>query len=490
MEKDLDEKLEIDQLKIKNAVRLQLPIEITTYSLPRNMEIYIRKVLEMFLKECHQEHMFEYLNFCLGELLTNSKKANTKRVYFKEKNLDINNPEDYEIGMKNFKEDTLGNIDHYLNLQKKEGLYIKLLMQMKGEKIRVDIKNNAKITTFELERIQKKINSVQQYKTVEEVFLNVLDQSEGAGLGIIIIILMLQKIGLSKENFQVLATEDETITRIVLPCNSKLFAGTEILTYEFVKMQDSIPVLRNAYEEINKIVSQPTIDRNSLIQHIKTDATLTTLLLKNAVTKDSTDIDLLRTIKLLSDDDLRNIYCENNEGTVLIENSDDSEKLWEHSKNVAHFAYNFVKNFPNLQTTLSAEEAYTLGLLTNLGFIFLNNSSAEQKDYIKDLSSQFDDSSKIMDVFYLGNSSPHITMMYTKKIGFMETFSAILGCWNNNDLYPPAIKDASYIIYFAEILQFYKENVVDYYQIDKTILEKFNITNESQLNYLINALSA
>ena len=96
---ELDEQLIIDKEKIRISVGLQLPIEITSYTLPRNTEVYIRNVMEMFLEECHQDHLKEYLNFCLSELLTNAKKANTKRVYFKEKGLDINDPDDYKKGM-------------------------------------------------------------------------------------------------------------------------------------------------------------------------------------------------------------------------------------------------------------------------------------------------------------------------------------------------------------------------------------------------------
>ena len=42
MEEEFSEQLIIDTDKIKNAVRLQLPLEITSYTLPRNIEIYIR----------------------------------------------------------------------------------------------------------------------------------------------------------------------------------------------------------------------------------------------------------------------------------------------------------------------------------------------------------------------------------------------------------------------------------------------------------------
>ena len=80
MNEDLDTLKEIDAQKIKKALEYQVPIEVTTYTLPKSMEMYIHSVLSEFLSACHQNHMEQYLSFCLGELLTNAKKANTKRV--------------------------------------------------------------------------------------------------------------------------------------------------------------------------------------------------------------------------------------------------------------------------------------------------------------------------------------------------------------------------------------------------------------------------
>ena len=125
-----DNKLTVDTEKIRLAIRSGVPLSITTYTLPHNMEVYMEEVLTQFLKELGQDQMVAYLVYCQNELITNAKKANTKRVYFKEKGLDITNEEDYEKGMVNFKEDTLNNINHYLKLQKQEGLYVRLELQM------------------------------------------------------------------------------------------------------------------------------------------------------------------------------------------------------------------------------------------------------------------------------------------------------------------------------------------------------------------------
>ena len=126
----------LDTAKIQKAVQMGVPLSITTYTLPHQMEMYMAEVLTAFLKELNQENMTEYLVYCLGELTTNAKKANTKRVYFKEKGLEISDPRDYATGMETFKVDTLENIKYYLQLQKKAGYYIKLILQTRSNTIR------------------------------------------------------------------------------------------------------------------------------------------------------------------------------------------------------------------------------------------------------------------------------------------------------------------------------------------------------------------
>ena len=140
-----EKKYPVDTGKIMLAIRSGLPLTITTYTLPHDMEIYMQEILSEFLHQLGQDHMVNYLVYCLQELVTNAKKANTKRVYFQEKHLDITNPEDYEKGMLTFKEDTLGNVNYYLEKQKRAGLYIKLILQFRNNKIKLEVRNNSSL---------------------------------------------------------------------------------------------------------------------------------------------------------------------------------------------------------------------------------------------------------------------------------------------------------------------------------------------------------
>ena len=490
---ELDEHLELDRDKIKTSVSLQLPIEMTSYTLPKNMEAYIRGVMEMFLEECHQEQLKEYLNFCLSELLTNAKKANTKRVYFKEKGLDINNPDDYEKGMENFKMDTLTNIDHYLELQKKAGLYIKLSLKILADKIYIEIKNNCKLTKFEEERIKQKLDSVQQYSNMDEVFTNVLDQSEGAGLGIIIIILMLQKVGLSKDNYQVISTEDETITRIILPCNRTVYAGVEMLSYEFVNLKDSIPVINEHFEKIYKIVnSSEPIDRKSLYDAIHGDITLAILAIKYAIEKDKTCFNLNKAIALLSDYDLKYIYSENNPGINFVDSTERLEHMWEHARRVAYYSYNLYKNSPFKDTFPQDEEyMYLVGLFNALGGVLLTAIDKEQLDYITELSQQYDEyGDRILLLFTRGNASTYLSMVAAKRIGFEIGVCYDLVGWNGLALVPEEAFKRVSILHLAEMLQFYDQNMADFYQVDKRALKDFGIEDENQFKALLEKLKS
>ena len=83
--------IKINEGKIKKAIESELPLLITTFTLSHEMEMYINEVVSCYLRELNQEYIIQYILYCVKELTSNAKKANTKRVYFEEKKLNINN---------------------------------------------------------------------------------------------------------------------------------------------------------------------------------------------------------------------------------------------------------------------------------------------------------------------------------------------------------------------------------------------------------------
>ncbi len=207
-----------DEKSIKDAVDKREPLDFFCYTLNAEQKERFQKILKIFLDACDQDYLYNCLSYCLLELLDNASKANAKRVFFREKHLDINNQDDYKSGMKAFKEDLSENSDHYLK-ELKEGMLRVHLQLSINDVISIKVANNTRITNEEYARIQEKINKTRKYNDMSDAFADI-DQTEGSGLGIITVVIMLKKLGLDNTNLQFQITDDETIATIEIPKDS------------------------------------------------------------------------------------------------------------------------------------------------------------------------------------------------------------------------------------------------------------------------------
>ena len=475
---------EQDKEKISLAVQLHTPLEIMSYTLPREKERYIQEVLTYFLIECHQEHMIDNLVFCLGELLTNSKKANTKRVYFTEQKLDINNEMDYHQGMVSFKEDMLSNLTHYLELQKAAGLYIKLVLQLNDDGIKIEIRNNSVLTKFEKKRILEKLRVAEKYEEPHQVVSLIVDQTEGAGLGIIIIVLMLRKIGLSRNNYKVFTNENETITQMLLPLNSEIDGQIDSLYEEFIGNLNTIPVFENKLKEITDAASHS--DDNELIDIISKDISLAAILLKEAALKGYSCSKITKAYETLGREQVLSFYSKDNPALNIIQKSDDTRDLWQHERNVAFYAYNIAKNTKDYKFDL--EEVYVCALFHDIECLLLEVAGEKQKLPVEKLAASLDNTNTIYRLFL--NDFGHSRGCYklAQKWGLPELIGQVVLYHNNPSYAPEEIKPLVFVVYLADILQYYEQGKAEYYQINRDVLDFFKIQSKAQLDFMLKTL--
>ena len=203
---------------IKNAVKSRQPVDFYCYSLTPEQKDRFLKILQVFLQECEQDYLFNYLSYCLFELLDNASKANAKRIYFKEHNLNINDEQDYKNGMKDFKETLDENAQHYETALEEGKLQVHLQLST-DDVISITVSNNTKITESEYKRIKDKIEKTKVYNTMADA-VNDIDQTEGSGLGIITVLIMLKKLGLASDHLKFKTTDSETIASIEIPMDT------------------------------------------------------------------------------------------------------------------------------------------------------------------------------------------------------------------------------------------------------------------------------
>ena len=190
--------LSMDELikLLDNKVKSELPIVYKMFTFTSKTELYIEQIITAFLKVIQHEHMKDFMIYLVKELISNAIKANTKRIYFDEKGLNLNNVDDYWKGMATFKEETVKNSEYYARKQEEKGLYIEFSIQRINKIITIEMKNNVKITNIEEKRIKNKIKQGKKYIVLEDAATDAIDTTEGYGLGLIILMLLMKKMGI------------------------------------------------------------------------------------------------------------------------------------------------------------------------------------------------------------------------------------------------------------------------------------------------------
>ncbi|MCQ2593207.1 MAG: hypothetical protein MJ188_10540 [Treponema sp.] len=211
----LSDDSDFDDSSIDAAIDLKISLQLITHSLPKKTQEYMSLLLSKYLKECGLSSYFNKLSYCLSEILFNAVKANMKRIYFMEKNLDINNLDDYEEGMKTFRQDTLKNKEYYFEKLRSSDLYITYALTIDHNRLVIEVRNNSVMTPIEAQRVKEKIANFHEF-TSDEIMGNLVDDTEGAGLGISTIMLTLKSFGLPGDNYQLFTRGKETIARLIV----------------------------------------------------------------------------------------------------------------------------------------------------------------------------------------------------------------------------------------------------------------------------------
>ena len=216
--KTVDVSKPLDIKKIEKVIATGEEIEVSSYILSREFDEFVNNLLTVFISECNLERTLSSLSYSTDELLANANKANCKRVFFAAKHLDINNADDYKKGMLTFSTETTVNNELYQKLQADNKFFIKFRLSFRDEIIKLEVINNAVLTEIEKQRIALKMESAKKYNSMEEALTDI-DRTEGSGLGLIIIILMLKQLGITKDCLQLGCENGETYARIILPIN-------------------------------------------------------------------------------------------------------------------------------------------------------------------------------------------------------------------------------------------------------------------------------
>jgi len=475
--------MKLDLAQIKRATNSSIPLTIKTYTLSHDTEVYLEEILGAFLTELGYAQIKDQLAYCLRELAVNAKKANTKRAYFLEKSLNLEDPDEYNEGMKTFKEETLENIQYYLQKQKEQGLYIKIIFHTQGKTFNIIVRNNVEITRKEQIRVYDRIARSRAFTSMEEAFATVLDNSEGAGLGIVILILMLKKMGLEEDSFSIDMEEGETIAALSIPFSDIHLEKTDLLTQAIIREIESLPQFPDNIVNLQKLISDPDSEIADIARQISTDPSLTADLLKlvnSAQFMLPKKVDnIVEAVKLVGMKGVRNLLYTHGTQKILNEKYQDMRSLWDHSYRTAFYAYHLARSFKKKKDIL--DDIYVGGILHDLGKIIIATLHPELLDRIISFCAEKEIPTRMLEDLSVGFNHAEIGAMIAEKWNFPEQLVAAIRHHHEPNQADENFIDVVYTVYLANALTAIEREQINFEQINTDVLHDFGIQTADHL---------
>ena len=142
------------------------------------------------------------------------------------------------------------------------------------------VRNNVEITRKEQIRVFDRLARSRAFSSLEEAFATVLDSSEGAGLGIVILVLMMKKIGLSEDCFSIDSDGGETTATITIPFSEVHLEQLDALTQLLVREIETLPQFPENIVTLQRLLADPNHEISDIAREISVDPSMTADLLK------------------------------------------------------------------------------------------------------------------------------------------------------------------------------------------------------------------
>jgi hypothetical protein len=182
----------------------------------------LRRILEEILSNFGCREIINPLFTCIMELLNNALKANYKNIYFENYHHLENRHIDYPTALKLFKLEISREERILQNKAVEMHMNAEILLRMLGDMFHFSVSNPVQMTADEYLNIMTKIEVAQNCSNLTDYFLKNQDDpfQEGAGLGIVLILIILKSLGGGRENLSIRSENNCTVASIILPLNN------------------------------------------------------------------------------------------------------------------------------------------------------------------------------------------------------------------------------------------------------------------------------
>jgi putative nucleotidyltransferase with HDIG domain len=421
----------------------------------------------------------------LREIIANAVKANAKRYYFDKIGVNIHNPEEYESGIKKFRTEVIGTnvLENELG---KTDFWTIIKIEREKNGIRIIVENNSLIHPEELKRINLRIEKAREYKDFTDVYDDIYDETEGAGLGIVLTILLLKSTGIGEKSFSIGTFGNVTQAQFLIPSETKPLAITTKIKEQIVTEVDGLPSFNQDIMELLMLCKDPESDIEQIEKKIIIDPALTSELLKLV---NSAGFYLGKRVEHVSEaiiiiglSNLHDLLLVTGTRKILEKRYTKFNEIWAHCNKTANYAKYIARKYTHAK---NIEFAYLGGLLHDLGKLVLLATNAKFSSWISDLTRDRKvRTSTVLEEVSIGISHSSIGELMAKKWNFPDYLVEAIRYHHAPLEASDKFKEFIYPVYLANMFAGFDTGRYNYYYFEESVLEKFKLFSREDVDDL------
>ncbi|NCC50545.1 MAG: HDOD domain-containing protein [Spartobacteria bacterium] len=480
--------INVEPDEIKQKLLAEEEVACRSYVMDEDNVDRVVSIMEIALDVGGKKIILDELGYCLRELLDNAQKANIKRAYFLREQLDLNNPEDYEQGMEGFADQAFSTAEFRETL-KEQNWFVEVGFLLTSTLLTIRVTNSAPILEKERQRIMQKIIKAKVYNSLDEVFDDISDESESAGLGIVMLIIMLRKLGVPDDGFSIAADDGQTHARLLIPLHAVSDEESEEITDELIGEISSIPQFPESIISLTRMINDPACDFQKISRHVKRDPGLMMEVLRTANSAQYRRLNKIENsdlaISILGTKGLRFILQSYGAKRALEQKFDASvlDELWAHSVELAEICSVLCVRYK-----IHGEDAditYLGALLHDIGKIVLQGRNPDTYDALHKLCARKNLSAGAVENLIEGVNHAVLGARMAENWNLSERIVGIIRSCPVPLSADEDIRKICKIIYLAHMVYYHQHSQAREYEVDEHILEEFGLSRGETLNELV-----
>lgn len=430
-----------------------------------------------------KEEVHEQIAYGLRELIENAVRANRKRRLFREAGLDIASPGDYSKGLALLQEEEEAGPAG----ADSDGI-VEITLDITPEHLILRVRNSAEMVEIERNRVTQRLSAALLYETFDEVFEQIEDDSESAGLGLVMLGMILRRLGVPEDGLRFSSDGGFTTFEIFMPLNLVSDEESDNFTETLLREIQSIPQIPQNIHSLRELLRHPDVDYPALARLIRKDPALTLEVLRMAnspVYRRSQRIESCEVaLSLLGIRGLRGILdtfgarkaLEGHYPAKLL------DRFWQHSAEIAELAAAIGRQTGAPEDVI--EGAYISGLLHDVGRIVLEGRHADTYRALQNFCAQKQASAAAMDGLIAGVNHARIGARMAEHWNLPERLVQSIRYSRAPLSAPPAARECAKLIYLAHAVHHHTRGGHKEHDIGDTVLTSFGMNIPGGLNGL------